>query len=42
VLSADYLTIPDQMIRKIESVLTLLGGRVVLARRPFEELAKAT
>ena len=29
VLSDDYLTVPDQMIRKIESVLTLVGGKIV-------------
>jgi predicted amidohydrolase YtcJ len=35
VLSADYLTVPDNAIRKIESVLTLVGGRVVHAAAPF-------
>jgi predicted amidohydrolase YtcJ len=35
VLSHDFLTVPDQMIRKIESVLTLVGGRVVHASAPF-------
>ena len=35
VLSHDYLTVPDQMIRKIESVLTLVGGRVVHTLPPF-------
>ena len=35
VLSHDYLTVPDQMIRRIESVLTLVGGRVVHAAAPF-------
>jgi predicted amidohydrolase YtcJ len=29
VLSHDYLTVPDQMIRKIESVMTLVGGKIV-------------
>jgi predicted amidohydrolase YtcJ len=38
VLSEDYLTVPDQRIRKIESVLTLLGGRVVHASGPFSRL----
>ena len=37
VLSHDYLTVPDQTIRKIESVLTLLGGKVVYAAAPFEK-----
>jgi hypothetical protein len=39
-LSDDYLTVPDQKIRKIESVLTLLGGRVVHATSPFSGLVK--
>ena len=39
VLSHDYLTVPDHTIRKIESVLTLLGGRVVHADGPFGHLA---
>lgn len=35
VLSDDYLTVPDEGLRKIESVLTLVGGRVVHAAAPF-------
>jgi predicted amidohydrolase YtcJ len=35
VLSHDYLTVPEQTIRRIESVLTLLGGKIVLATPPF-------
>ncbi len=35
VLSHDYLTVPEQTIRKIESVLTLVGGRVAHAAAPF-------
>jgi hypothetical protein len=35
VLSEDYLTVPDHRIRAIESVLTLLGGRLVHAAAPF-------
>jgi predicted amidohydrolase YtcJ len=35
VLSQDYLSVPEQAIRKIESVLTLLGGKVVHATPPF-------
>ena len=35
VLSHDYLTVPEQTIRKIESVLTLLGGEVVHAQEDF-------
>ena len=41
VLSHDYLTVPDDMIRRIESVMTLLGGRVVHAAAPFTDLMKA-
>jgi predicted amidohydrolase YtcJ len=36
VLTHDYLTVPEQTIRRIESVLTLLGGTVVHAGPPFE------
>jgi predicted amidohydrolase YtcJ len=35
VLSHDYLTVPEQTIRRIESVLTFLGGRIVHATQPF-------
>jgi predicted amidohydrolase YtcJ len=35
VLSHDYLTVPEQTIRRIESVLTLLGGKIVHATTPF-------
>lgn len=35
VLSDDYLTVPEQRIRRIESVLTLVGGKVVHAAAPF-------
>lgn len=35
VLSADFLTVPDEDLRRIESVLTLVGGRVVHAAAPF-------
>jgi len=38
VLSHDYLTVPDQMIRKIESVLTLIGGKVVHASGAFQAI----
>jgi predicted amidohydrolase YtcJ len=38
VLSEDYLTATEQRIRKIESVLTLLGGQVVHAVAPFNGL----
>jgi predicted amidohydrolase YtcJ len=35
VLSHDYLTVPEQTIRRIESVLTLLSGTIVHAAPPF-------
>jgi predicted amidohydrolase YtcJ len=35
VLSHDYLTVAEEMIRRIESVLTLVGGRIVHATAPF-------
>ncbi len=37
-LSHDYLTVPDEQIRRIESVMTLVGGRVVHTAAPFERL----
>ena len=41
VLSEDYLTVPEQKIRKIESVLTLVAGKVVHAAAPFSDLLKS-
>jgi predicted amidohydrolase YtcJ len=38
VLNLDYLTVPDEMIRRIESVMTLVAGQVVHASAPFETL----
>jgi predicted amidohydrolase YtcJ len=35
VLSADYLTVPTEEIGRIESLLTMLGGKVVYAAAPF-------
>jgi len=35
VLNQDYVTVTDQAIRKIESVLTMVGGRVVHATGAF-------
>ena len=40
VLSEDYLTVPDDRIRRIESVLTLVGGTVVHAASPFTGLSR--
>ena len=39
ILSADYLTVPDEQIRTIESVLTVTGGDVVYAAEPFANVA---
>src|SRR5260370_24441929 len=39
VLSADYFSIADEEIRGLESVLTMVGGSVVYAAKPFERLA---
>ncbi len=38
VLSADYFAIPEEQIKHLESVLTLVGGRVVFAAGEFERL----
>src|SRR6266498_2743403 len=39
VLSADYFSIPDEQIKKLESVLTMVGGKVVYASGEFSKLA---
>jgi predicted amidohydrolase YtcJ len=39
VLSADYLTVPEDQISHIASVLTLVGGDVVHGGGPFSKLA---
>jgi len=38
VLSADYLTVPVEKIGGLESVLTMVGGKVVYAAGPFASL----
>ena len=35
VLNADYLTVPEDQIRSLESLLTLVGGRIVYFAPPF-------
>ena len=39
VLSADYLKVPEEEIRNIESVLTVTDGQVVYAAGPFSKFA---
>ncbi len=39
VLSADYFSISDEDIKRLESVLTMVGGKVVYAAREFSKLA---
>lgn len=39
VLSADYFSVPEDEIKRIESVLTLVGGKVVHAKGEFAALA---
>jgi hypothetical protein len=38
VLSADYFTVPEERIKGIESVLTVLGGKVVYGAEEFGSL----
>lgn len=35
VLSDDYFSVPDDAIRNIESVLTIVGGKIVFGQGPF-------
>jgi predicted amidohydrolase YtcJ len=35
VLSADYLTVPEEQVRNLESLLTMVGGRIVYAAGPY-------
>src|ERR1700740_2508457 len=39
VLSADYFSIPEEEIKHLESVLTIVGGKVVYATDEFSKLA---
>lgn len=39
VLSADYFSVPEEQIKAIESVLTMVGGKVVYAAEDFAPLA---
>src|SRR5260370_21358416 len=39
VLSADYFSVPEEEIKQLESVLTIVGGRPVYAAEEFSSLA---
>jgi hypothetical protein len=39
VLSADYFSIPEEEIKRLESVLTIVNGKIVYASKPFATLA---
>ncbi len=39
VLSTDYFSVPEEEIKRIESVLTIVGGKVVHASEEFSKLA---
>lgn len=38
VLNADYLTVPEEQIRSLQSLLTVVGGTVVYTAAPFDSL----
>ena len=40
VLSDGYFTVPEEQIKNIESLLTVVAGKVVYAARPFEALGE--
>jgi hypothetical protein len=40
VLSDDYFTVPEEQIKRIESVLTVVGGKVVYAAEPLSSLGE--
>lgn len=39
VLSADYFSVPEEQIRSLQSLLTIVGGRIVYATAPFDSSA---
>ncbi len=39
VLSADYFSIPEEEVKQLESVLTMVGGKIVYATAEFSSLA---
>ena len=40
VLNADYLTVPEEQIRSLESLVTIVDGHVVYAAEPFAQLQR--
>jgi hypothetical protein len=38
-LSADYFSVPDEAVKHIESVLTVVGGKVVYGAEEFSTLS---
>jgi hypothetical protein len=40
VLNADYFSVPEDQIKNIESLLTVVGGKVVYAAKPFDALGE--
>jgi predicted amidohydrolase YtcJ len=42
VLSDDYMSVPDEQIPSIESVLTVTGGDFVYSAPPFDDIAPST
>ncbi|HEY1065800.1 MAG TPA: amidohydrolase, partial [Pirellulales bacterium] len=38
-LTDDFFTVPDERIKAIETVLTIVGGKIVYAAGPFDSLA---
>jgi predicted amidohydrolase YtcJ len=40
VLSLDYFTVPEEQIKDVESVLTLVGGKVVFGAAEFSKLSQ--
>jgi predicted amidohydrolase YtcJ len=39
-LSEDYISVPEERIKRIQSVLTVVGGKVVYAAEPFAALGE--
>jgi predicted amidohydrolase YtcJ len=40
VLNGDYLTVAEEQIRSLQSLLTVVGGRIVYAAAPFEQAGR--